>query len=74
MARRNRTPSPIFIDAGTLDISVCERARVGRNRGYDGLFLTAIASRLSTFTTQIAFRSTSKHNGAERVGSVGKGH
>lgn len=42
MARRNRTPSSVFTDTGTLDAAVCERARVGRDRHYDGLFFSGV--------------------------------
>jgi AraC family transcriptional regulator, regulatory protein of adaptative response / methylated-DNA-[protein]-cysteine methyltransferase len=42
MARRNRTPSSTFTDAGTLDVAVCERARVNRDRRYDGLFFSGV--------------------------------
>jgi hypothetical protein len=40
MARRNRTPSSIFTDTAELDVAVCERARVNRDRRYDGLFFS----------------------------------
>jgi len=42
MARRNRTPSSVFTDTGELDVAVCERARVNRDRGYDGLFFSGV--------------------------------
>jgi AraC family transcriptional regulator, regulatory protein of adaptative response / methylated-DNA-[protein]-cysteine methyltransferase len=42
MARRNRTPSPVFSDTGALDVAVCERARVSRDRRYDGLFFSGV--------------------------------
>jgi AraC family transcriptional regulator of adaptative response/methylated-DNA-[protein]-cysteine methyltransferase len=42
MARRNRTPSSTFTDTGTLDVAVCERARVNRDRRYDGLFFSGV--------------------------------
>jgi AraC family transcriptional regulator of adaptative response / DNA-3-methyladenine glycosylase II len=42
MARRNRTPSPVFTDTGSLDTVVCEHARVSRDRRYDGLFFSGV--------------------------------
>lgn len=42
MARRNRTPSSVFTITGTLDAAVCEHARVGRDRRYDGLFFSGV--------------------------------
>lgn len=41
-ARRKRTPSSVFGDTGELDVAACERARVGRDRRYDGLFFTGV--------------------------------
>lgn len=42
MARRNRTPSSIFNHSGILDAAVCERARITRDRRYDGLFFSGV--------------------------------
>ncbi|MGY3615584.1 bifunctional transcriptional activator/DNA repair enzyme AdaA [Bradyrhizobium sp. USDA 10063] len=42
MARRNRTPSSVLTDIGALDAAACERARVGRDRRYDGLFFSGV--------------------------------
>lgn len=42
MARRNRTPSSVFTDTGSLDVAVCEHARVSRDRRYDGLFFSGV--------------------------------
>lgn len=42
MARRNRTPSSVLTDTGKLDVAVCERARVNRDRRYDGLFFSGV--------------------------------
>jgi len=42
MARRNRTPSSVHTDTGALDVAVCERARVNRDRRYDGLFFSGV--------------------------------
>lgn len=42
MARRNRTPSSIFSPSGYLDVVVCERARISRDRRYDGLFFSGV--------------------------------
>jgi AraC family transcriptional regulator, regulatory protein of adaptative response / methylated-DNA-[protein]-cysteine methyltransferase len=42
MARRNRTPSSVFTGIGVLDPAVCERARVSRDRRYDGLFFSGV--------------------------------
>jgi AraC family transcriptional regulator, regulatory protein of adaptative response / methylated-DNA-[protein]-cysteine methyltransferase len=42
MARRNRTPSSVWTDAGNLDVEVCEQARVGRDRRFDGLFFSGV--------------------------------
>lgn len=42
MAGRNRTLSPIVTDAGKLDLDVCERARVTRDRRYDGQFFSGV--------------------------------
>ena len=42
MARQNRTPSSVFTDIGELDVAVCERARVNRDRRYDGLFFSGV--------------------------------
>jgi AraC family transcriptional regulator of adaptative response/methylated-DNA-[protein]-cysteine methyltransferase len=42
VARRNRTPSSVLTDIGTLDVAACERARVRRDRRYDGLFFSGV--------------------------------
>jgi AraC family transcriptional regulator, regulatory protein of adaptative response / methylated-DNA-[protein]-cysteine methyltransferase len=42
MARRNRTQSSVFTDTGSLDVVVCEHARVSRDRRYDGLFFSGV--------------------------------
>lgn len=42
MARRNRTPSPVLTATGQLDVAACERARVSRDRRYDGLFFSGV--------------------------------
>ena len=42
MARRNRTPSPVFTDTGALDVAVCEQARSNRDRRFDGLFFSGV--------------------------------
>lgn len=42
MARRNRTLSSAFTDTGSLDVVVCEHARVNRDRRYDGLFFSGV--------------------------------
>lgn len=42
MAGRNRTLSPVVTDAGKLDLAVCERARVTRDRRYDGQFFSGV--------------------------------
>lgn len=42
MAGRNRTLSPVVTDAGELDLVVCERARVTRDRRYDGQFFSGV--------------------------------
>jgi AraC family transcriptional regulator of adaptative response / DNA-3-methyladenine glycosylase II len=42
MARRNRTLSSAFTDTGSLDVVVCEHARVSRDRRYDGLFFSGV--------------------------------
>jgi AraC family transcriptional regulator, regulatory protein of adaptative response / methylated-DNA-[protein]-cysteine methyltransferase len=42
MARRNRTPSSVVTDTGSLDVVVCEHARVSRDRRYDGLFFSGV--------------------------------
>ncbi|WP_315770615.1 MULTISPECIES: bifunctional transcriptional activator/DNA repair enzyme AdaA [unclassified Bradyrhizobium] len=42
MARRNRTPSSALTDIGRLDPVVCERARVSRDKSYDGLFFSGV--------------------------------
>ncbi|MBX9944198.1 MAG: helix-turn-helix domain-containing protein [Reyranella sp.] len=42
MARRNRTPSSILTSAGILNVEVCERARVSRDRRYDGQFFSGV--------------------------------
>jgi AraC family transcriptional regulator, regulatory protein of adaptative response / methylated-DNA-[protein]-cysteine methyltransferase len=42
MARRNRTLSPAKIRTGNLDVAACERARVGRDRRFDGQFFSGV--------------------------------
>jgi AraC family transcriptional regulator, regulatory protein of adaptative response / methylated-DNA-[protein]-cysteine methyltransferase len=42
MARRNRTPKSVLTDTAELDVAVCERARVNRDRRYDGLFFSGV--------------------------------
>lgn len=42
MARRSRTPSSILTEDGVLDAALCERARVGRDRYFDGAFFTGV--------------------------------
>ena len=42
MARRKRTPSSARTNAGTLDVAVCERARVSRDRRFDGQFFSGV--------------------------------
>jgi AraC family transcriptional regulator of adaptative response / DNA-3-methyladenine glycosylase II len=42
MARRKRTPSSERARIGSLDEHVCERARVSRDRRFDGLFFTGV--------------------------------
>ena len=42
MARRNRTPSSVWTDAGGLDVDICEEARVNRDRRFDGLFFSGV--------------------------------
>lgn len=42
MARRNRTPSSVFTNAGSLDAVVCEQARINRDQRYDGLFFSGV--------------------------------
>ena len=42
MARRNRTPSSARTRVGNLDVAVCERARVSRDRRFDGQFFSGV--------------------------------
>jgi AraC family transcriptional regulator of adaptative response/methylated-DNA-[protein]-cysteine methyltransferase len=42
VARRNRTLSSALTDTGSLDVVVCEHARVTRDRRYDGLFFSGV--------------------------------
>jgi AraC family transcriptional regulator of adaptative response / DNA-3-methyladenine glycosylase II len=42
MARRNRTLSSVMNDGGAMNITVCEQARFGRDRRYDGLFFSGV--------------------------------
>lgn len=42
MARRNRTPSSAWTSVGNLDVAVCERARVRRDRRFDGQFFSGV--------------------------------
>jgi AraC family transcriptional regulator, regulatory protein of adaptative response / methylated-DNA-[protein]-cysteine methyltransferase len=42
MARRNRTLSSRGTKVGNLDVATCERARVGRDRRFDGRFFSGV--------------------------------
>ncbi|MCK1636313.1 methylphosphotriester-DNA--protein-cysteine methyltransferase family protein [Bradyrhizobium sp. 157] len=42
MARRKRTPSSARAELGNLDVAVCERARVTRDRRFDGRFFSGV--------------------------------
>jgi AraC family transcriptional regulator of adaptative response / DNA-3-methyladenine glycosylase II len=42
MAGRNRTPSSGKTRVGNLDVAACERARVGRDRRFDGQFFSGV--------------------------------
>jgi AraC family transcriptional regulator, regulatory protein of adaptative response / methylated-DNA-[protein]-cysteine methyltransferase len=42
MARRNRTPSLVVTSTGVLDTALCERARIRRDRRYDGHFFSGV--------------------------------
>jgi AraC family transcriptional regulator of adaptative response/methylated-DNA-[protein]-cysteine methyltransferase len=42
MARRNRTPSSARTRVGSLDVATCERARVNRDRRFDGQFFSGV--------------------------------
>jgi AraC family transcriptional regulator, regulatory protein of adaptative response / methylated-DNA-[protein]-cysteine methyltransferase len=42
MARRNRTPSSGRTRVGNLDVAACERARVSRDRRFDGRFFSGV--------------------------------
>ena len=42
MARRNRTPSSARTRVGNLDVAACERARVSRDRRFDGQFFSGV--------------------------------
>jgi len=42
MARRNRTPSSGRTKVGNLDVAACERARVSRDRRFDGRFFSGV--------------------------------
>ena len=42
MARRNRTPSSGRTKVGNLDVAACERARVSRDRRFDGQFFSGV--------------------------------
>jgi AraC family transcriptional regulator of adaptative response/methylated-DNA-[protein]-cysteine methyltransferase len=42
MARRIRTQSSVLTADGALDFSVCEKARVSRDRRYDGQFFSGV--------------------------------
>src|SRR6202022_3217368 len=42
MAGRNRTLSSGTIRVGNLDVAACERARVGRDRRFDGQFFSGV--------------------------------
>ena len=42
MARRNRTRSSARIMGGSLDVAICERARVSRDQRFDGQFFSGV--------------------------------
>jgi AraC family transcriptional regulator, regulatory protein of adaptative response / methylated-DNA-[protein]-cysteine methyltransferase len=42
MARHNRTLSSARTEVGNLDVAACERARVGRDRRFDGRFFSGV--------------------------------
>src|SRR6187551_3973130 len=42
MARRNRTRSSAGTRGGNLDVAICERARVSRDRRFDGQFFSGV--------------------------------
>lgn len=42
MARRIRTPSSAWTSIGNLDVGACERARVSRDRRFDGQFFSGV--------------------------------
>jgi AraC family transcriptional regulator of adaptative response/methylated-DNA-[protein]-cysteine methyltransferase len=42
MTRRNRTPSSAGAKVGSLDAAACERARVSRDRRFDGRFFSGV--------------------------------
>jgi AraC family transcriptional regulator of adaptative response/methylated-DNA-[protein]-cysteine methyltransferase len=42
MARRNRTLSSVRTELGNLDVAACERARVSRDRRFDGQFFSGV--------------------------------
>jgi AraC family transcriptional regulator of adaptative response/methylated-DNA-[protein]-cysteine methyltransferase len=42
MARRNRTLSSVRTQIGDLDVQACERARIKRDRRYDGQFFSGV--------------------------------
>src|SRR5947208_7375879 len=42
MARRNRTRSSGRTEVGNLDVAACERARVSRDRRFDGRFFSGV--------------------------------
>src|SRR5256885_10519371 len=42
MARRNRTRSSARTRVGNLDVATCERARVSRDRRFDGRFFSGV--------------------------------
>ncbi|MEH2589984.1 bifunctional transcriptional activator/DNA repair enzyme AdaA [Bradyrhizobium sp. AZCC 1721] len=42
MARRKRTPSSARTELGDLDVAACERARVSRDRRFDGRFFSGV--------------------------------
>src|SRR5665213_3596965 len=42
MAGRNRTRSSVWTPLGDLDAAVCERARVSRDRRFDGQFFSGV--------------------------------
>jgi hypothetical protein len=56
MVRRNRTRPSVFTDTGELDVAVCERARVTRDRRYDDLFFSGVTYQLPDPAKWMVFR------------------